>query len=91
MKKYAHHHANGFTLAEVIVCIALLSITTVGVLKAAASTQQSAIASLITFKQLQKQKQLSVIHRLRQRYTIISADETFSDLSCLLESADSCN
>ena len=90
MKIYAFYQAKGFTLAEIIVCIVLLSITTVSVLKISATIQTSISVSLIRFNQLHEDKQLFALSELKQHYDVISVDEAFADLHCLVDTNQSC-
>ncbi len=80
----------GFTLAEVVVSLLLLSIVAIGSFKTFHLSQSSSNLSLVKFQQLQIQQQLQSLNKLRQSYSNISADNEYELLNCLIEQHDSC-
>lgn len=79
--------ARGFTLAEIIISLLLLSIFAVGTFKTSHFAQYSANRTLQRFLETSQEKQRFSIQRLRQTYSSIQADPEFEYLSCLIDQA----
>ena len=77
--------ANGFTLAEIIISILLLSIFALGTFKTSHFAQHSANNTLQQFLALNTLKQKFVLGALNQRYESIKVDPQFIYLSCLVD------
>jgi len=83
-------HTNGFTLAEIIVSILLLSIATLGSFKTFHHSHSLANSNLIQFQRIQLDQQIFLINELKQSYFYISADTRFEQLNCLIEFETAC-
>ncbi len=83
-------HSLGFTLAEIIVSLLLLSILAVGSFKTLHHVQSSSNLNLTEFQKIQLQQQLFTLNKLKQTYVNISSDPQFESLSCLIEHASKC-
>lgn len=84
-------HSSGFTLAEVIVSLLLLSILAIGSFQAFHHAQSSSNSNLDGFQKFQLEKQLFSLNSLKQTYSIISVSDEFESLNCLVESEAECH
>lgn len=81
------YFARGFTLAEIIISLLLLSVFAVGTFKSAHFAQHSANRTLQRFLETTQEKQHFSIQRLGQTYTSIQVDPEFQYLHCLIDRA----
>ena len=79
------YFARGFTLAEIIISLLLLSIFAIGTFKSAHFAQHSANRTLQRFLETTQEKQSFSIKRFRQTYSLIQVDPEFKYLGCLID------
>ena len=90
MKNKESLFTHGFTLAEIIVSLLLLSILAIGSFQTFLFAQASSNSNLDEFQNISLKKQLFSINKLENTYSNISASDEFESLNCLIESEAQC-
>lgn len=83
--KFKQNPARGFTLAEIIVSALLVSIFAIGTFKSSHFAQLAASRNLTQTLDLNQQRQIWIIRKLKSDFTQIHVDSAFPALKCLVE------